>query len=63
MAMRHHVGIPQSRPDSPLQKQKIGSQCNFFAIRGPFPTKKSWDRTAIQLITWYFASQSAIGKL
>ena len=41
MAMRRRVGIPQSRPDSPLQKQKIGSQCNFFAIRGPLPTKKA----------------------
>lgn len=48
---------------SPLQKQKSRLFCNFFAIRGPFPTKKSWDRTAIQLITWYFASQPAIGKL
>lgn len=37
MAMRRGVGIPQPAPAARYKNKNPG----FFAIRGPFPTKKA----------------------
>lgn len=41
MAMRRGVGIPQPAPAARYKNKNPGFFCNFFAIRGPFPTKKA----------------------
>ena len=62
MAMRRGVGIPQPAPAARYKNKNPGFFATFLRLGALF-RPKSWDRTAIQLITWYFASQPAIGKL
>ena len=62
MAMRRRVDIPQPAPVTRCKNKNLGIFATFLRLGALF-RPKSWDRTAIQLITWYFASQSAIGKL
>ncbi len=62
MAMRRGVGIPQPAPAARYKNKNPGFFATFLRLGALFRPKKL-DRTVIQLITWYFASQSAIGKI
>lgn len=41
MAMRRRVDIPQPAPVTRCKNKNLGIFATFFAIRGPFPTKKA----------------------
>lgn len=61
MAMRRGVGIPQPAPAARYKNKNPGFFATFLRIGALFrPKKLGSDR---QLITWYFASQSTIGKI
>lgn len=49
--------------DQPAAKTKIPTFLQLFCDCGLFSISKKRNRTAVQQITWVFASQSAIGNL
>lgn len=54
---------PPRFDDQPAAKTKIPTFLQLFCDCGLFSISKKRNRTAVQQITWAFASQSAIGNL
>lgn len=62
MAMRRRVDIPQPAPVTRCKNKNPGFFATFLRLGALFRPKKLGS-DVIQLITWYFASQSTIGKI